>query len=102
MLNGFAQSPEFIARSDAAVNDFLFKAAQGQDVYAAHPLLSGSEHFFTLTAGTDNLIGTSGNDTYNAIVSAGLDATLSAGDTIQDQGGSDTLNRSFTAAPGRR
>ena len=44
VLNGFAQSPEFIARSDAAVNDFLFKAAQGQDVYAAHPLLGGSEH----------------------------------------------------------
>ncbi|AWN42706.1 DUF4214 domain-containing protein [Methylobacterium durans] len=92
VLNGFAQSAEFIARSDAAVNDFLFKAAQGQDVYGAHPLLSGSEHFFTLTGGTDTLSGTAGNDTYNAVVGAGFDATLTSGDAIQDQGGSDTLN----------
>ncbi|KAB1073218.1 DUF4214 domain-containing protein [Methylobacterium planeticum] len=92
MLNSFAQSAEFIARSDAAVNDFLFKAAQGQDAYAAHPLLGGSEHIFTLAAGPDNLVGTSGNDTYNAIISAGLDATLTAGDVVQDQGGSDVLN----------
>ncbi|MER2268932.1 DUF4214 domain-containing protein [Methylobacterium oxalidis] len=92
VLNGFAQSAEFIARSDAAVNDFLFKAAQGQDVYGAHPLQSGSEHFFTLTGGVDTLTGTSGNDTYNAIISAGLDATFGAADSIQDQGGSDTLN----------
>ncbi|GJE45685.1 DUF4214 domain-containing protein [Methylobacterium soli] len=92
VLNGFAQSPEFIARSDAAVNDFLFKAAQGQDVYAAHPLLGGADHFFTATVGVDNLVGTSGNDTYNSVISAGLDATLTAGDTVQDQGGSDVLN----------
>ncbi|AWN39710.1 DUF4214 domain-containing protein [Methylobacterium durans] len=92
VLNGFAQSVEFIARSDAAVNDFLFKAAQGQDMYGAHPLLGGSEHFFTLTGGADTLSGTGGNDTYNAVVSAGFDATLTAGDAIQDQGGSDTLN----------
>ncbi|MEA1832650.1 DUF4214 domain-containing protein [Methylobacterium durans] len=102
VLNGFAQSAEFVARSDAAVNDFLFKAAQGQDVYAAHPLLGGSEHFFTLTAGADTLSGTSGNDTYNAIISAGLDATFGPADTIQDQGGTDTLNaivHSSTGAP---
>ena len=92
VLNSFAQSAEFITHSDAAVNDFLFKAAQGQDVYAAHPLLGGSDHFFTLTTGTDSLTGTSGNDTYNAIISAGLDATLTAGDIVQDQGGSDVLN----------
>ena len=45
---------------------------------------------FTLTSGVDALTGTSGNDTFNAILGTG--ATLNSFDSVVGGGGSDTLN----------
>lgn len=67
---------------------------------AAVPVVAGQT--FTLTANTDgpsatapatNTLGTSGNDTYNA-----ADTTLQSADTIDGQGGVDTLSVRATAA----
>lgn len=55
---------------------------------------------FTLTSGTDNLTGTSGNDVFNAIVDSdvGSGQTLTAGDTVNGGGGRDVLNILFNTA----
>lgn len=52
----------------------------------------------TLTTGIDNLTGTSGNDTFNAIDEASLAAgdTLQVADTINGGAGTDTLNITST------
>lgn len=52
---------------------------------------------FTLTTGTDNLTGTSGNDTFTAGEAAGA-ATMTVGDQINGGAGTDTLNWIQTAA----
>ncbi|WP_006786227.1 beta strand repeat-containing protein [Thiorhodospira sibirica] len=52
---------------------------------------------FTLTTGLDNLVGTSGNDTFVGDNSAGL-VTVSAGDKIDGAAGTDTFNYFGAAA----
>lgn len=58
---------------------------------------------FTLTTGIDNLLGTSGNDTFNAPLS-GNQATLTGLDTVDGGEGTDTMNAVFnnnvTSLPG--
>ncbi len=58
---------------------------------------------FALTAGTDNLTGTAGNDTFNAfeVTSGGSTvSSLSVGDTLNGGAGNDTLNIVQTASFG--
>lgn len=51
---------------------------------------------YTLTTGVDNIIGTSGNDTINGILSA--TGTLNAFDSLNGGAGTDTFNLSDTSA----
>lgn len=57
----------------------------------------GEYRAITLTTGTDNLTGTSGNDTFTAGEAAGA-ATMTVGDQINGGAGNDTLNWIQTAA----
>ncbi|MFZ5472459.1 MAG: beta strand repeat-containing protein [Pseudomonadota bacterium] len=51
-----------------------------------------------LTTGADNIVGTSGNDTINAVEAAGPAATWTVGDSIDGGAGTDILNIIQTAA----
>ncbi|WP_424859762.1 beta strand repeat-containing protein [Tepidimonas sp. HKU77] len=76
-------TPTTDVSTTAALDAVLAGAATGQT--------------FTLTTGTDNLTGTSGNDTFTAGESGGV-ATLTVGDQINGGAGNDTLNWIQTAA----
>ena len=101
ILAGFSESAEFKEKTASATYVFLDNAAKGEEIYSgslfdrmpAQPEVVGQT--FTLAAGADNVIGTANNDTINALTvkADGAPAsTLTAFDSIDGAGGTDTLN----------
>jgi len=100
-LTHFAQSPEATTNFASAMTTFLNAAAGGSTtVYTTSTLKAvfyntstGATGLnYSLTTGVDNLTGTAGNDTFTADNTAGAGKyTLSAADSVNGNGGTDTL-----------
>ena len=102
VLFGFAQSSEFVADSNAGVVNFLTGAAQGQPVYTGSLQVNpggGTVTNFSFTTGLDNLVGTSGTDTFTGDNTA-APTTVQAGDQITGGAGNDTFNYFGAAGAG--
>lgn len=111
MLQAFSQSPEFQARSNAAVEALLNANALGTAVFTGPLQIVTAGQTFTLTTGADTMPGltgsvggtsTAGNDTINAAV-VGANAagtTLTAGDNLNAGSGSDALAINISGASG--
>jgi hypothetical protein len=93
MLQGFAQSPEFQQRSEAAVESLLNANALGTAVFTGPLQITVPGKIFVLTAAIDDVSGTVGNDTFRA-VDSDLDAqdTMNFGDRIDGGAGDDILS----------
>ena len=93
MLQGFSQSPEFQARSNAAVDALLDANALGTAVFSGPLQIKVPGQAFVLVAGVDNILGTPGNDTFYG-VDSNLDAqdTMNFGDRIDGGAGDDILS----------
>lgn len=93
MLQGFSQSPEFQARSNAAVDALLDANALGTAVFSGPLQITVPGQIFVLVAGVDNISGTPGNDTFYG-VDSDLDAqdTMNFGDRIDGGAGDDILS----------
>lgn len=97
ILAGFSESQEFKNSTASSVSTFLDNAGKGTEDYSGSlndyvPQPAGQT--FTLTSGIDDVAGTAGNDTIKSIVAGGLSAL----DSIDGAGGTDTLNVTDTDA----
>jgi S-layer protein len=111
MIVTFAVSSEAQARAAPAVNKFLASAAEGDpDAYSGSLFAAGQTEppppgpaVFSLTTGADtgaSFIGTSANDTFNAIEdTSGISPipTWTTNDVIDGGGGTNTFNVTQTA-----
>lgn len=100
MLQAFSQSPEFQARSNAAVEALLNANALGTAVFTGPLQIVTAGQTFTLTTGVDpisTMTGTAGNDTFVASKSDGT-LTLTSLDALDGGAGNDTLTIAATAA----
>ena len=100
IAGSFSSSAEFIASSNGNITSLLSRLASGGALDPTQKLGgssgSGTVTTFNLTTGVDNITGTSGTDTFTALLGPG--ATLNAFDSVNGGEGTDTLNISANAA----